>query len=132
MLGLDTNVLVRYLTQDDVVQSQKASEIIESECTKESPGFINSIVICELVWVLSRAYRYKKKDICMVLKRLFTCSEIMLENSDVAWGALHEYENGSADFADYLLSKINRVNGAETTITFDNACQGIQLFRVIK
>lgn len=132
MLGIDTNVLVRYLTQDDVAQSRKASAIIENECTKENPGFINNIVLCELVWVLSRAYDYKKKDICFVLKSLFTCSEIMLENSDVAWSAYHDFENGNADFADCLISHINKINGADSTVSFDKNCSKLPYFRVIK
>jgi len=132
MLGIDTNVLVRYLVQDDAVQTEKASRVIENECTSENPGFINNIVLCELVWVLSRAYDYKKKDICSVLKRLFTCPEIMLESSDAAWSAYYEYEKGSADFADYLISHINKLNGAEPTVTFDTACKGMSHFRLIK
>lgn len=131
MLGLDTNVLVRYLTQDDPVQAEKASDIIENECTVENSGFINNIVLCELVWVLSRAYGYKRMDICLVLKRLFMCSEISLENSDAVWSAYHDYEKGPADFADCLISRINKINGADSTVTFDAACKGMQFFRAI-
>lgn len=132
MLGIDTNVLVRYLIQDDAVQSEKAARIIENECTKGNPGFINSIVLCELVWVLSRAYGYKKKEICFVLKKLFTCSEIMLENSDAAWSAYYDYEKGTADFAACLISRINKFNGVEATVTFDRNCSNLTSFRIIK
>jgi predicted nucleic-acid-binding protein len=132
MLGIDTNVLVRYLVQDDTIQAEKASRVIENECTSINPGFINNIVLCELVWVLTRAYGYKRKDICSVLKSLLTCPEIMIENSNVTWGAFYDYEKGPADFADYLISRTNKINGADPTVTFDTACKGMSHFRLIK
>lgn len=50
MIGLDTNVLVRYLAQDDPTQSPRATEIIEQEISKEKPGYISSVVLVETVW----------------------------------------------------------------------------------
>lgn len=58
MTGLDTNVLVRYIVQDDPKQSKLATECIEQRCTSESPGFVNLVVLCELTWVLARGYGY--------------------------------------------------------------------------
>ena len=60
MIGVDTNVLVRYIVQDDVEQSKIASRFIEGLISSSKPGFVNQIVLCELVWVLKRAYHYDK------------------------------------------------------------------------
>ncbi len=60
MTGIDTNVLVRYIVQDDPAQSALATTFIEKNCTAKKPGFINLIVLCELTWVLKRAYRAER------------------------------------------------------------------------
>ena len=76
MIGLDTNILVRYLVGDDPDQSQAAGQLIGSQCTQEKPGWINRIVVCELVWVLEGAYGYHRGQICEVLERLLRAAEL--------------------------------------------------------
>ena len=66
MKGLDTNVLVRYLTQDDATQYEKAKPYLETNCTTQDPCFINTVVLCELAWVLEAAYRYTKDELIVV------------------------------------------------------------------
>lgn len=119
MIGLDTNVLVRYIVQDDPVQSAAATEILESECTPEEPGFINAITLAECVWVLERAYRHTRAQIAPILEDMLTSAEFKIEHAACAWQALQAYRQSKADFADLLIGRINRLHGCRTTKTFE-------------
>ena len=131
MIGLDTNVLVRHLVQDDPGQSRKATQVITTQCTRDDPGFINRIVLCELVWVLEGAYGYSKNTIVAVLEKLLRTSQLKIEDPQAAWTAFRLYQTGKADFADCLLGTSNRLGGCETTVTFDHAAGKLEGFRVI-
>ncbi|OQW62594.1 MAG: PIN domain-containing protein [Nitrospira sp. ST-bin4] len=119
MIGLDTNVLVRYLVRDNPDQAQIAAEAIARDCTRESPAFINRIVLCELVWVLESAYGYSKETIIGVLEKVFRTAQFQVEDVQTAWTAFRLYQKGKADFSDCLLGTVNRERGCERTITFD-------------
>jgi predicted nucleic-acid-binding protein len=119
MIGLDTNVLVRYLTQDDPEQSVRASYLIESECTRHKPGRISLVVLCELAWVLDGAYGYKKKLVVQVLENIMASRELSVENEGIARSALAAFRRGRADFADYVIVFSNRNAGCEATYSFD-------------
>jgi predicted nucleic-acid-binding protein len=131
MIGLDTNVLVRYLVQDDPGQSRKAKQVITKQCTGDDPGFINRIVLCELVWVLESAYGYSKDTIVTVLEKLLRTSQLKIEDVQAAWTAFRMYQKGKADFADCLMGATNRLGGCETTVSFDQAASRLEGFRVI-
>lgn len=119
MIGLDTNVLVRYLVQDDAAQARAASHLIETRCTSEEPGFVSLLVLAELVWVLDRAYGYARNQVTGVLDGILTAAELKVQQSDLARSALVDYGNGPADFADYLIGHVNAECGCSTTVTFD-------------
>lgn len=121
MIGLDTNVLVRYITQDDPEQSARANKLIEQSCSKRCPGKIAQIVLCELVWVLQRAYRYDKRQVIAVLEQILVTAELDVENEQLAHLALSAWRNGPADFSDYLISLSNQAEGCSTTYSFDTA-----------
>jgi len=131
VIGLDTNVLVRYITQDDKKQAAIATQWIES-CSVGTPGWISVIVLCETVWVLSRAYGYDKATIQSVLQRIFLACELAVEQQEQAWGALRDYAQGNADFSDYLIIHMNRYAGCEYTITFDKNASNHRLVRLLK
>lgn len=118
MIGLDTNVLVRYLTQDDPKQSAQVDAVIE-RLSAEQPGVISHIVLCELVWVLARAYQYSRAQITEVIHAVLTCQEFRIERVDMAELAFLDYQQGNADFSDYLLARRHQQMGAEYTVTFD-------------
>ena len=123
MIGLDTNVLVRYLTQDDPVQSAQVNAVIEQLST-EQPGAISHIVLCELVWVLSRAYQYSREQVAEVIHAVLTCQEFQIERVDMAELAFLDYQQGNADFSDYLLARRHQQMGAKYTVTFDRKAAG--------
>ena len=131
MIGIDTNVLVRHLVQDDPLQSRVAIKVITTQCTREDPGFINRIVLCELVWVLESAYGYSKETIVNVLDKLLRTSQLKIEDTQSAWTSFRMYQQGKADFADCLLGATNRVNGCEWTGTFDQAASKLDGFQLL-
>ena len=119
MIGLDTNILVRYLTQDDPAQASVATDLLESRISTQQPGYVSQVVLTELVWVLDRGYRYAKADIIRAVGGLLSVRELTIEKADEAWAALQQFETGQADFADYLIGLSGQMAGCTTTFTFD-------------
>ncbi|MFY9589900.1 PIN domain-containing protein [Rickettsia endosymbiont of Halotydeus destructor] len=120
MIGIDTNVLVRYLTQDDEKQAAIVNKVINQYENQAQSIFINNIVICELIWVLERGYKYSKKEITDSVRAILSTTEFVFEKPEILWLSLNDYEKYNADFSDILLGKINRRYGCISTITFDN------------
>lgn len=131
MKGIDTNVLVRYIVQDDPAQAAAATRLLETELSPETPGRICLIVMCELVWVLERAYGYDKASIAGVLRNLLQATELEVESSGAACKALRDYETGPADFSDYVVAHLNMEAGATQTFTFDRKAAKHRGFRLI-
>jgi len=119
MIGLDTNVLVRYIAQDDQKQSAVASELIES-LTASSAGFIALVSVVELVWVLQSSYQSSKSEIIVVLETLLRTRELTLENAETVWQALRRFSESNADFADCLIERSANAAGCDHTVTFDS------------
>jgi predicted nucleic-acid-binding protein len=132
MIGLDTNVLVRYITQDDPAQSALANDFIERQLSAARPGVIGHVVLCEVGWVLSRAYRYSRDQVADALNALLTCREFQVELPDVAILALQDYRRCGADFSDYLLGRMHQRLGAEHTVTFDRKAADVAQFRLLE
>lgn len=118
MIGLDTNVLVRYIAQDDAEQSPMATMLIES-LTVDAPGYISAVSVVELVWVLSGCYGSSKGEICEVLETLLRTKEIIVANADTVWKAVRIFKEGKADFADCLIERSANDAGCSYTTTFD-------------
>ena len=131
MNGIDTNILVRYLVGDDPAQFRAASRIIERECSVQDPGFVNHLVLVELVWVLESAYKVARPAIVSALGAILSTSQLSIEHPDDARAALHEYVDG-ADFADSLISAANARAGCEYTATFDRRAAGRKGFRLVR
>lgn len=119
MIGLDTNVVVRFLAQDDEIQSPIASRFI-SRLSREQPGFISTVVLAEITWVLSRAYKASRSDIAKAVEGLLRSAELVVENAEAAYRALADYQGStSAEFADALIVRIAALAGAGETVSFD-------------
>ncbi|MBL4901789.1 MAG: type II toxin-antitoxin system VapC family toxin [Desulfocapsa sp.] len=119
MIGIDTNILVRYITQDDELQSNIATEFIENYCSTGNKIFVNHLVICELVWVLKKCYKLSKPKTITVIQHILQIAQFSIENAQIIWQALTDYKTGSADFADYVVGRTNIFNKCDETITFD-------------
>jgi predicted nucleic-acid-binding protein len=131
VIGLDTNVLVRYLVQDDPDQAARATRFIEGQCHGESPGLVNRIVLCELVWVLESCYAYSRTQIADVVERMLRTSQLVVETPDDTWAALTSYRTGRADFADALICVGNRRAGCSVTVTLDRAAAVLAGFELL-
>ena len=118
MIGLDTNVLVRYIAQDDLKQSLRATTIIDA-LSNEKPGFITLVSLVELVWVMQSCYNASKPEIVTILERLLRTQELVVENAETAIRALHVFARSKADFADCLIERSANKAGCEYTVTFD-------------
>lgn len=116
MIGIDTNLLVRYLTKDNEEQWQKATFILQSGET----CFIANIVLCELVWVLrGKPYQYPKQDILSTVESILQSPVFEFENRPLVYQALRRTQKGKADFSDYLIGAICQNAGCEKIATFD-------------
>ena len=118
MIGLDTNVLVRYIAQDDQVQSSQATDLIES-LSSDSPGFIAMVSIVEMVWVLQSCYQSTKSEIVSVIETILSTKELVVERADVIWQALRRFSDSKADFADCLIERCANAAECEYTVSFD-------------
>jgi predicted nucleic-acid-binding protein len=131
MIGIDTNVVVRYIVQDDAEQARAASNVIEKQCTEEHPGFLSLVVLAELVWVLERAYGYRRAQMVDVLEAIVAASELKVESPDLVLSAIVDYRDGSADFADYLIGRVHALHGCDATVTFDARAARTGLHRLV-
>jgi predicted nucleic-acid-binding protein len=118
MIGLDTNIIVRYLTHDDPSQTAAAVRVIDS-LSPDSPGFVSLIVIVELVWVLEVSYRFKKTEIERVLDTLLRSKELVLERAEIIAQTLRKFSASRADFADCLIERCGHAAECQYTVTFD-------------
>jgi predicted nucleic-acid-binding protein len=120
MIGLDTNVVVRYLVQDDPKQSEEANRLIERAVAEGEILGISQISLCEIIWVLERCYDANKQELINVLNQLLQTLQIQIERDDIARQALRDFENCSGvDFSDCLIGRQNVSNNCSFTYTFD-------------
>ena len=118
MTGLDTNVLVRYIMQDDPSQSPRATRLIEA-LQPDAPGFVPVVALLELVWVLSGSYGLNRAQVATVLDTLLRSKELVLDRAELVSQALHRYSANGADFADALIERIATAAGCTATMSVD-------------
>jgi predicted nucleic-acid-binding protein len=121
VIALDTNVLVRFLVEDDKAQSARAARLVARAVSEEEPLFVSDIVVCETVWVLQAAYRVVKAEVAVTLGRLFLAAHLRFNDLDRLSRALEAFISGKGDFADYLIREQARAQGCEKMVTFDRA-----------
>jgi predicted nucleic-acid-binding protein len=118
MIGLDTNVLVRYIMQDDAKQAPQATRLVES-LSAEAPGFLPLVAVVELAWVLSSAYDLDRAQLVEAFEGVLRTKELVIERAEVVWKALRAFRSVNADFADCLIAHSAASAGCEKTMTFD-------------
>lgn len=129
MIGIDTNVLVRYIAQDHAAQSSRATRLIETECSPTIPGFVGLVVLVELVWVAESCYGSTRAEVAGILRRILSIRQLVVEDAEIAWQALRRFEAGKADFSDCLIERAAVAAGCTVVMTFDKAAakDGMQL-----
>ena len=131
MRGLDTNVLVRYLTQDDPAQARKVNAVFARAIASDERLHVDTVVLCELVWVLGASYDYERATIADVIGKLLDAAQLSVDDRDRVREAVRLYASGPGDFADHVLGLRNRDAGCDTTLTFDRAHKQSELFTLL-
>jgi len=119
MIGLDTNVLVRYLAQDDPTQSQQATEIIERRLSPLNPGFLSVVAITETAWVLERAYGLSDLAVAAAIEQVLQSDVLVVESEQEVFAAMIALKEGRGAFADALIGALGARAGCSATLTFD-------------
>ena len=128
MIGLDTNILVRFLTQDDPLQSPKATEIMEQRLTEETPGFVSIVAMVETVWVLDRAYGLPAHKIAAAVERMLQTDVLVIENEQEVFTAM--IKEGQGSFADSVIAALGVRAGCSCTLTFDHKAARLHGFEL--
>lgn len=119
MIAIDTNVLLRYVLDDDERQVRAARRLIDERCSPDSPAFVHEVVVAELVWVLKPRGEDEREEIARALRELLENAHLAFRDFEVMSAAVDAFEQGPADFADYLIAAAAQAIGAETIYTFD-------------
>ena len=119
MIGIDTNVLVRYIAQDDAAQSRRATSFIEKECNEAAPGFVGLVVLVEVVWVSESRYGATREEVAGIVRRILSIKQLVVQDAETAWKALRLFESSKTDFADCLVERSAMAAGCKSVVTFD-------------
>jgi len=131
MIGLDTNVLIRYLTQDDPLESAKATETLERRLTSKNPGFVSIVAMAEIVWVLDRAYGLPALEIAAIVERLLQVEVLQIENEQQVFTAMLALKQSRGLFADALIAELGARAGCVHTLTFDHKARRLPGFKLV-
>lgn len=131
MIGLDTNILLRYFLADDRGQHTRAVNFIAARCSKDDPGFVNRVSLCELVWVLTRGFAYERAEVVRTVEALLVSTDIVLEDHDAVRRALNAFKSNSVGFIDLLIRAINEAHGCDATATFDRRAAKLDGFMAV-
>jgi predicted nucleic-acid-binding protein len=131
MLGIDTNVLVRFLVRDDEAQFEKANRLIKREVGAKEDVFVSLLVLLETEWVLRSRYSLQKTEIMETISGLLDAAEVRLEDEPAIEETLFIWKDSAADFADCLIGAHNRRLGCRATATFDAKAVKLPAFVVL-
>ena len=130
MIGLDTNILIRYLTQDDPVQSPKATQVMERRLSPTNMGFVSVVTMAEIVWVLDRAYRLKDWEIATAIERMLQIDVLTIESEQEVFTAMMALKQGRGTFADALIAELGSRAGCTHTLTLDKKALRLPGFKI--
>lgn len=131
MIGLDTNIVVRFIMDDDPVQSRQAQHIIERKLTKLKPGFISLATILETAWVLESVYKRSSRQVAGAIHRILQIETFIIQNEQEVYTAMIALQTGQ-DFADTLIAALGLWAGCDTTLTFDKKASRLHGFELIR
>lgn len=128
MLGLDTNVLIRYLVRDDQQPFEKARRLIKREADKGKPALVSLLISLETEWVLRSRYELSKPEILSAFSTLLDVADLAFEDEPSVENALYSWKDSVAEFADCLIEARNRRSGCQATATFDTKALKLSCF----
>jgi predicted nucleic-acid-binding protein len=119
VIALDTNVLVRYLVRDDAAQARRAKALVDRLDADGERAYVSDVVMCELVWVLRRAYGFDRARIAATVGQLLAARQLAFSSTDRLWRAVRDFGAGKGDLADYVIREHGKDAGHDTLVTFD-------------
>ena len=131
MIGLDTNIIVRYLSQDDPDQSPKATNLIERRLRADNPGFVSIVAMVETAWVLERIYGLRAEELAVAIERMLQVDVLVIESEQEVFAAMTTLQQGLGSFADALIGALGARAGCSHTMTFDQQALRIPTFRPV-
>jgi predicted nucleic-acid-binding protein len=131
MIGLDTNLLVRYLAQDDAVQSPQSNRIIDRQLSLQEPGFISLATMIETVWVLGSRYKMTGAAVAAVVERILAADTLVVQNEQEVFRAMIALKTGAGSFVDTLIGALGIWAGCSTTLTFDRGASRLHGFQLV-
>jgi len=131
VIGLDTNVVLRYLLQDDPAQSHRANRIFDRQLSEDVPGFINLVCVLEIVWVLRSLVKQSPSEIAGHIERLLAADTLQVQNELQVFEAAFALKRGTAEFEDALIGALNSWAGCSATLTFDQKATRLPGFQKI-
>ena len=131
MKALDTNILARYLRDDDPVQSRRAAHFIQRAVRLGEPMYLNHVVLCELAWILTSVYEHSKEEIIEMIENILRTGHFELEDKPSIESAIEDYRKSKAGFADCVIGRRSVRLGCATTVTFDRRLKAIETFEVV-
>ncbi|MGA7460876.1 MAG: type II toxin-antitoxin system VapC family toxin [Candidatus Korobacteraceae bacterium] len=131
MIGLDSNILIRYFAQDEPDQSRRATVLIERHLSARTPGFVSVVALAETMWVLQRVYRLRKDQVALIIEQMLGADALIVEHEAAVATALTALWEDRGDFADALIGAINAQSGCSRTITFDRKALRLPGFELL-
>jgi predicted nucleic-acid-binding protein len=131
MIGLDTNVILRYLLQDDPKQTRQANQIVDRQLTEQNPGFISLVTVLEIVWVLRSLLKQNPAQIASHLENLLAADSLEVQNEQQVFEAVFALKRGTGEFEDALIGALNVWAGCSSTLTFDRKAARLPHFQAI-
>jgi predicted nucleic-acid-binding protein len=131
VIGLDTNILIRYLTQDDPLLAPKATSLIERHLSLENPGYVSVVTVAEVAWVLDRSYSFSRLQISEAIDYILAADVLMVEHREHVFAAMAMLQENLGDFADVLISRLAEEAGCAHTVTFDRRAGRLPGFKLL-
>jgi len=131
MIGLDTNVVLRYLLQDDPDQARRVNRIVERQLSEENPGFISLVTMLEIVWVLRSLLKRSASEIASHLEGLLAADSLEIQNEQQVFEAVFAIKRGTGEFEDALIGAVNAWAGCSHTLTFDRRATRLPHFQLV-
>ena len=131
MIGLDTNIVLRYLLQDDPEQTRQANQIIDRQLSEQNPGFISLVTVLEIVWVLRSLLKQTPSQIATHVEHLLAADSLEVQNEQQVFEAAFALKRGAGEFEDALIGALNAWAGCSSTLTFDRKAARLPHFQVI-
>ena len=131
MIGLDTNILVRYFMRDDPAQYAKTRHLIDEVLTPQRPGYVSLIVLVEFIWVLGRSFRIDRDGISRAVSTILNSLDIRVEDEPLVHQAYTGFVSSRVDLADLIISLTNMRAGCEFTVSFDADAISSELMKAV-